>query len=109
MMSLGDRFKSHKLLRVSHKFSFGQEPDMEKSEFKKEAYDLFEELNIHLEEETERSRKEKLEKEKAEILAYKEQLEALIKGAKLPRKEAWEKLLGIVWEPYGDRIVSNEE
>ncbi|KAL1805196.1 hypothetical protein ACET3Z_028264 [Daucus carota] len=68
---------------------------MEKSEFKKETYDLIEELNIHLEEETERSRKEKLEKEKAEILAYKEQLEALIKGAKLPRKEAWEKLLGI--------------
>ena len=40
-----------------------------------------------------------------EILVYKKQLEDLIEGAKLRHKEAWEKLLQIVWEIFSDNDV----
>lgn len=82
---------------------------MEKSKFEKEVDFLFEEVNLHLETQTERIKKEKLEKEMVEILVYKKQLEDLIERAKLPRREAWEKLLQIVWEIFGDTRNSYQD
>ncbi|XP_017228583.1 uncharacterized protein LOC108203891 [Daucus carota subsp. sativus] len=104
-----DERKMSKPSSSSHKFSLIKELELEKSEFEKEVDLLFEEMNLHLETETERIKKEKLEKEMEEILVYKKQLEDLIEGAKLPRNEVWEKLLQIVWEIFGDDDVSNED